>query len=118
MTLLNLSYAVIGITSLLLTISPNIPLIIILIILLGLATFLSFPALFSLISESTHETTEGKTFGYIFTIQLGFGTIFLFISGLLSDVFGIWMPLALLGLIGLMTTIILFSKRKLLYVDN
>ena len=117
-TLINLAYSIIGVTSLLLIISTNIPLIILLVILLGFSTFISFPALFSIISEATHKTVEGKTFGYIFTIQLGVSTIFLFLSGVLADVFDIWIPFALLGIIGLIATIMLFSKRKLFYFYN
>jgi MFS family permease len=103
---------------LLLTISTSIHIIVIIVILLGLSTFLSFPALFSFVSEATHETSEGKTFGYIFTIQLGFGTVVLFLSGVLADLFGIWIPFALLGGASLFATIMIFSKRKFLYVYN
>ena len=115
-TLITLSYIIIGVMGLFLTISTSITIIITIVILLGLSTFLSFPALFSFVSEATHETVEGKTFGYIFTIQLGVGTVILFLSGVLADIFGIWMPFALLGTTGLFATIIILSKRKFLYV--
>jgi len=88
------------------------------VILLGLSTFLSFPALFSFVSEATHKTVEGKTFGYIFTIQLGVGTVLLFLSGVLADIFGIWIPFALLAVAGLFATILLFSNRKILQFQS
>jgi len=117
-TIITLSYLTIGLMGLLLTISTSLPIIIIIVILLGLSTFLSFPALFSFVSEATHETAEGKTFGYIFTIQLGFCTVFLLLSGVFADIFGIWIPFALLGIAGLFVTIMLFSNRKFSYVYN
>ncbi|MCJ2513679.1 MAG: MFS transporter [Candidatus Thermoplasmatota archaeon] len=117
-TIITLSYIIIGLMSLLLTISTSIHIIVIIVILLGLSTFLSFPALFSFVSEATHQTVEGKTFGYIFTIQLGFGTVVLFLSGLLADIFGIWIPFALLGVSSLFATIMIFFKCKFLYVYN
>jgi FSR family fosmidomycin resistance protein-like MFS transporter len=112
--LIVMSYIIIGLMGLLLAITTSIPAIIIIVALLGLSTFLSFPALFSFVSEATHETVEGKTFGYIFTIQLGLGTLFLFFSGLLADIFGIWIPFSFLGIIGLFATLIIFSNRKFL----
>jgi FSR family fosmidomycin resistance protein-like MFS transporter len=115
-TIITLSYLTIGLMGLLLTISTSLPIIIIIVILLGLSTFLSFPALFSFVSEATHETVEGKTFGYIFTIQLGFCTVFLLLSGVLADIFDIWIPFALLAVAGLFATILLFSNRKFSYI--
>jgi len=113
-----LSYLTIGLMGFLLIFSNSIQMIIIIVILLGLSTFLSFPALFSYVSEATHETVEGKTFGYIFTIQLGFGTFILFISGALADFFGIWIPFAFLGIVSLLTVNLLLFKHKKLCIQN
>jgi MFS family permease len=116
--LITISYIIIGVMGLSLTIITLIPIMIIIVILLGLSTFLSFPALFSFVSEATHENVEGKTFGYIFTIQLGFGTFFLFLSGVFADILGIWIPFAFLGILGLFAVIIIFSSRRFLYDFN
>jgi MFS family permease len=116
--LIILSYITMGFMGFSISITTSAQLIIIFVISLGLSTFLSFPALFSFISEATHENVEGKTFGYIFTIQLGVGTFFLFLSGVLADIFGIWIPFSLLGFIGVFVTILLLIKRKSLYVFN
>jgi len=109
-------YITIGLMGVSLEFSTSLPIIIIIVILLGLSTFMSFPALFSFVSEATHETVEGKTFGYIFTLQLGVVTVFLFLSGVLSDIFGIWIPFALLVIASLFATITLFSNYKFSYV--
>lgn len=91
------SYLTMAIVGFSLCIFTNIYVILILMVLLGLSTFLTFPALFSFISEITHKAIEGRTFGYIFTFQLGGGTVLLFLSGALSDIWGIWMPFFILG---------------------
>ena len=113
--LIILSYIIIGLVGFLIIITTSISVLIILVILLGLSTFLSFPALFSLVSEAIHENIEGKTFGYIFTLQLGIGTILLFLSGVLSDVFGIWVPFALLGCLGIFAFFIIVLNNKLVF---
>jgi MFS family permease len=88
-----------GIVSILFILTTNILVILFIIIILGITTFLTFPALFSYVSEITHGTVEGKTFGLLFTFQLGGATIFLFLGGLLSDIYGIFMPFLILGVI-------------------
>ena len=113
-----LSYLTIGLMGFLLIFSTSLQIIIIIVILLGLSTFLSFPALFSFVSEATHRTVEGKTFSYIFTFQLGAGTVILFLSGALADIFGIWIPFAFLGFISLLVAIALFINNKQLHILN
>ena len=82
-------------------------------IIYGFAVFLIYPTLLSFISEITHETAEGKSFGIIFTLQLGGGTILLFLGGVLSDIFGVWIPFLLLGIISLALSflLIIFYKK-------
>lgn len=111
-TLLYFCYGSIGIIGLVLSLTANIAVILLLVVFLGIATFLSFPALFSFISTSTKETNEGKTFGYIFTLQLAVGTFLLFISGALADIFGIWIPFTILGIISIIAAILLFISKK------
>jgi MFS family permease len=76
------------------------------------AVFITYPALAAFVSEETHETVEGGTFAIIFTLQLGGGTLLLFIGGFLSDLFGIWTPFALLGSLSLILTVLLLINRK------
>lgn len=107
-----LSYLTMGVMGFLLTIITNVIILIIIMILLGLSTFLTYPALFSYISEKTDETFEGKIFGYIFTIQLGAGTFLLFLCGVTADLWGIWTPFFILGIFSWLVTIILIFYRK------
>jgi len=105
--LLVIAYATLGILSLFLAVFTHIIILILIMILLGIAVFLTYPALFSFVSEVTHESVEGWTFGLTFTFQTGGGTILLFIGGVLSDLFGIWIPFALLGALSLLFTVVL-----------
>lgn len=108
-----LAYITLGLMGIFLSFSTNIFIILIIIIFIGVSTFLTFPVLFSFVSETTHETLEGATFGYIFTIQLGGGTILLFLSGVLADYFGIWTPFSLLGIISLLAILLITKKLKI-----
>lgn len=111
--ILVIAYFILGICSIFLSVFTQLILLIGIMILLGIAVFLTYPALFSFVSEVTHESVEGWTFGLTFTFQTGGGTIILFIDGALSDIFGIWTPFALLGILSLLFTIILlFNYQK------
>ncbi len=82
-------------------------------LLLGVSTFLTYPALLSIISEATHESVEGRTFGIIFTLQLGGGTTLLFFGGVLADIFGIGIPFAILGALSLiLASLLIINYRK------
>ena len=108
------SYLIVAVMAFLLTIVTNILLLISIMILLGISSFLTFPAIFSYVSEITDETIEGKTFAYIFSVQLGGATILLFLSGLTADIWGIWTPFFILGFFSLIVTFLfLFNLKKL-----
>jgi FSR family fosmidomycin resistance protein-like MFS transporter len=108
--LIILSYGTIGILCLFLVFFTNIFVLIGIMIFLGIAVFLTYPALFSFVSEVTHESVEGWTFGLTFMFQTGGGAIILFIGGVLSDVYGIWMPFALLGSLSLLLSVVLLAN--------
>jgi FSR family fosmidomycin resistance protein-like MFS transporter len=111
--LLVASYLTIGILNLFLAVFTQFIILLGIMILLGIAVFLTYPALFSFVSEVTHESVEGWTFGLTFMFQTGGGTIILFLGGVLSDVYGIWMPFALLGTLCLVFTVmILLNYQK------
>ena len=107
-----LSYLTIGISCMLLVLYSDIIIYLITMFLLGISVFLTFPTLASFISEITHESVEGKTFGIIFTLQLGGGTLLLFLGGVLSDIISIWVPFALLGILSIILAVILLVNYK------
>jgi len=107
-----ISYFTLASMSFLLMTVTNIFIISLMMIFLGIASFISFPAIFSFISEITDTAIEGKTFGYIFTFQLGVGTILLFLSGFTADIWGIWTPFFILGLVSLIVGILFSINQK------
>ena len=106
------AYLIMGIMGFALSIFTNIIIILFIMVLLGISTFVTFPAMFSFVSEKTHESMEGKTFGYILTIQLGGGTVLLFLSGVFSDIWGIWIPFTILGFLCFFVAFVLIGNRK------
>jgi FSR family fosmidomycin resistance protein-like MFS transporter len=90
-------YLTMGLMGFFLTYFTHILLLCCILLILGIATFLTYPILFVYVSEATHESVEGRTFGLTFTLQLGGGTTLLFVGGILSDIFGIVVPFVLLG---------------------
>jgi len=110
--LIMISYFITGVACLVLSVNINVFIIILLMVLLGISVFLTYPALASFISEVTEESSEGGTFGIVFTLQLGGGTIVLFLSGFLSDIYGIWMPFVVLGVPSLLLSMLLLFYRK------
>ncbi len=107
-----MSYFLIGVSCLFLSITINVFIILLIMILLGYSVFLTYPALSSFISEVTDETSEGGTFAIVFTLQLGGGTILLFLGGFLSDIYEIWMPFVILGIPSLIYSIVLLFNHK------
>jgi len=117
-TIVIFSYLAMGVAGFALCVFTNVYVILAIMVLLGVSTFLSFPALFSFVSEITHKTIEGRTFGYLFTLQLGGGTVMLFLSGAFSDIWGIWMPFFLLGVVSIVFFFLLMINVKKDFVEK
>ncbi len=107
-----ISYFLIGAACLFLSVNINVFIILLIMVVLGTSVFLTYPALSSFISEETDETSEGSTFGIVFTLQLAGGTILIFLSGFLSDIYGIGVPFVILGIPSLFFSILLIFHRK------
>ena len=106
------AYLTMGLMGFALSFFTDIAIILFIMIMLGISKFITIPAMFSYVSELTHKTMEGKTFGYIFTIQLGGGTVLLFLSGVFSDIWGIGIPFAILGFLSFLVASIFIGNRK------
>lgn len=113
-----ISYFVIGITCIFLSFFIELFVIITVLALLGFFLFITFPALASFVSEGTHEKAEGKTFGLIFTLQLGGGTLLLFLGGYIADIFGIWTPFFLIGVLSILLALVLVLNYSKSFVSE
>jgi MFS family permease len=76
-------------------------------VLFGVALFITYPALFAFISESTDVEIEGATFGVVFGFQLVGGALMGYLAGILADALGIHTPFLLLVALGLGTFVLL-----------
>jgi len=95
-----LSYVLLGVCGVVIISVMSFWVLVVCVVGLGVAAFLSFPALFSFISEVTDGSREGRSFGIVFTLTLTGGTVMQFVDGVLADVWGIWAPFAILSVLG------------------
>ncbi|UCE90845.1 MAG: MFS transporter [Methanobacteriota archaeon] len=57
-------------------------------VLFGATMFLTYPALFALVSERTGLEERGTAFGMVFSFQLGGGAAVVYLCGLVADAYG------------------------------
>ncbi|HYS99637.1 MAG TPA: MFS transporter [Thermoplasmata archaeon] len=112
------SYAAIGIAGLVGGFVENLWVVLVVLWTLGSGLFLTYPAIFSFVSESSHRRLQGAAFGLIFAFQLLGGAIGLFLAGALADVYGsspaaqASIPFVLGGLFGVMGFVALWLTRS------
>jgi len=81
--------------------------------LFGVFLFLMYPAFQSFIGNEIHIKNQAQAFSLIANVQMLTAAIIVFISGFLSDTFGINSPFILLGIVGIAISIYyLFQKLK------
>ncbi|MCU0860252.1 MAG: MFS transporter [Thermoplasmata archaeon] len=59
-----------------------------LLIIFGAVLFLTYPALFAVVTDATDESERGTAFGILFGFQLGGGAVVVYITGLVADMTG------------------------------
>src|SRR5207247_6689150 len=82
------SYAALTVAGLVGALADNLWVVLVVFWSLGSALFLTYPALFSFVAESSHRQLQGAAFGLIFAFQLLGGAVGLLLAGLLADSFG------------------------------
>lgn len=83
--------------------------------LYGVGLFMTYPALFSYVTENAGEKRCERAFGIVFTAQLTGGFVFSFVCGAIADIYSIKIPfliLSLIALLALIVTSIFLSKKK------
>lgn len=81
---LTAAYAFVAIACLVAVVSGTVGIVLGLFWTLGSAVFITYPALFSFVSESSHERLQGAAFGIIFGFQLLGGSLGSFAAGSLA----------------------------------
>jgi MFS family permease len=83
--------------------------------LFGVFLFLMYPAFQSFIGNEIHIKNQAQAFSLIANVQMLTAAIIVFISGFLSDSFGINSPFILLGIAGIATSIYYFFQKLKVY---
>lgn len=83
--------------------------------LFGVFFFLMNPAFQSFIGNEVHVKNQAQAFSLIANVQMLTAAIIVFISGFLSDTFGINSPFILLGIVGIAISIFYFFQKLKVY---
>jgi MFS family permease len=83
--------------------------------LFGVFLFLMYPAFQSFIGNEIHIKNQAQAFSLIANVQMLTAAIIVFISGFLSDTFGINSPFILLGIVGIAISIYYFFQKLKVY---
>ena len=83
--------------------------------LFGVFLFLMYPAFQSFIGNEVHIKNQAQAFSLIANVQMLTAAIVVFISGFLSDTFGINSPFILLGIVGIAISIFYFFQKLKVY---
>ncbi len=112
---ITIAYIVIVVTTLTLGLSGNTHLTIAAFVLYGMALFVTYPAILSFVGSTVDDKNRTAAFSLVSTIQILGNSTFAFVSGFLSDAYGINTPFILLGLATLLSvgyiTFLLRFKR-------
>jgi len=96
-TTITVAYIVIVITTLTLGLSGSAPLAIAAFVVYGVALFVTYPAILSFVGSTIDGRNRTAAFSLVATIQILGNSAFAFISGFLSDAYGINTPFLLLA---------------------
>ncbi len=83
--------------------------------LFGVFFFLMNPAFQSFIGNEVHVKNQAQAFSLIANVQMLTAAIIVFISGFLSDTFGINSPFIFLGIVGIAISIFYFLQKLKVY---
>lgn len=106
---LALAFLLIAVSGFVISRAPPLGVLLPTFVLFGVGVFLTYPALFSFISESTEDRIGGATFGVVFGFQLVGGAAAGLGAGLAADRWGIHTPFLILTALGLVTLVFLLA---------
>lgn len=86
-TILRYGYVIGSISAILLAFASEWYLILPILTVFGATFFLTYPALFGIVSKATEEGERGTAFGILFGLQLGGGAVVVAACGMISDFF-------------------------------
>jgi FSR family fosmidomycin resistance protein-like MFS transporter len=113
---ITIAYVLIVVTTFAVGLSGNTFMTIGAFVLYGTALFVTYPAILSFVGSTMEANNRTAAFSLVATIQILGNSVFAFISGFLSDAYGINTPFLLLGgatLLAVIYMTIIFRVRKL-----
>jgi len=102
-----IAYTIILVAAFTLGVSTSIALTIVAFIIYGMSLFITYPALLSFVGSTIDARNRTAAFSIVANTQIIGNSLFTFISGFLSDAFGIHTPFLLLGSVTLVIVIYL-----------
>ncbi|MFQ5552437.1 MAG: MFS transporter [Thermoplasmata archaeon] len=103
------AFLVVGLAGLVISLAPPSVVLVPTFLVFGIALFITYPALFAFISESTEDVIGGATFGVVFGFQLIGGALAGYAAGLMADAWGIHTPFLLLMALGFLGFLLLLG---------
>jgi MFS family permease len=94
---IGIAYSMIIAASLTLGLSTFVPLTIAVFIIYGVSLFITYPALLSFVGSTVSDRNRTAAFSIVANLQIIGNSTFAFISGFLSDAYGIQTPFLMLG---------------------
>ena len=107
-----IAYSLIALATVAIGISTRTHFTIIAFLIYGIALFTTFPALLSFVGSTTRAHNRTATFSTVSNIQILGNSIFSYISGFLSDAYGINIPFIVLGLTSALVVIYIAAMMK------
>jgi len=116
--LLLLSYTVVLVSAITLSLTQNTTLAVATMVLFGFFIFLTYPCLLSCVGKNIQDSSGPSAFSIVANLQIMGGAVFSFLAGFLSDSFGITSPFWILAAVALVVIVYLFVRGKSLLPDG
>ncbi len=107
-----LGFSATAVSTLLIGLSTNLALTAALIAIFGYALLLTFPALLTLVGASAKSKNRTAAFSLIANLQIVGNAVFVFVSGFMSDAWGIHTPFLMLGALSTFVAFYAAALRK------
>lgn len=107
-----ISYAGMSVAFTLLFVNTSALLLLPLMMLLGTFLFVTYPAVFSHVAETTDAADRGTAYGVVFAMQLGGGALMASVAGWMADIYGIEWPFLVVAALSALSLALFVTSRE------